>query len=631
MEERPIRQSAVLLAEEPVRVKRKRSSRRKGEKRRVSHDSAQHSAPQESKSVAVDLMEELLDRGMVSSVVSEDKTIEDKKESKPTELLSTTGSSEASSAGMERMMYRALASFQWQRQSAAQAPREIEKQSEKDLEWGMAAMAAPSTNQEQCSFAIDLSDSDEDEEIPVPEPPVPMPVKESKLKRFLKNKRERADSKGHVPSEEQLEASELSEDQTHQLSKKKKVLVWGLVSCVLILFIITISLAISVAKRNSGDTDRDAADTSTEDNEGGNVAPSTPSIQTQAPTEFRNPFLDVSEPPSSSPSLNSLPVPVDSPTESDSQTNIPSTSPVRGTLAPVVMDPATSIPNESPSLRCFETPQELYDAVDIYVGDSFRETPLEDSIASIVYGYPIGTWCVERLDSFQTTFASSREPMMANFSADLDGWNMSGARNLANMFSGAWSFNGSISSWDVSRVTNMQSMFREAKSFNGDLSQWKTVQVRTMNRMFRGANSFEGLNISQWITSSVEDMNRMFWRASKVHVDSLNSWDVSSVTSISGMFWNAQSFNGAIDQWDVSLVRTANDFLRDTLSFNQSLASWNLSSMMSMRRFAFGARMFSQDLCAWEIPETTVVESMFTRTPCPAPNSTTCFSCGGAA
>jgi surface protein len=84
---------------------------------------------------------------------------------------------------------------------------------------------------------------------------------------------------------------------------------------------------------------------------------------------------------------------------------------------------------------CFTTRDELKAAVDRYVQGYWGTTD------SSKYGWPIGSWCVEKVT------------------------------NMSNLFEGLDKFNEDISGWEVGQVTNVREMFYNAISFNQDVSK----------------------------------------------------------------------------------------------------------------------------------------------------------------
>jgi surface protein len=142
---------------------------------------------------------------------------------------------------------------------------------------------------------------------------------------------------------------------------------------------------------------------------------------------------------------------------------------------------------------------------------------------------------------------------------------LTGVREISNMFSDAPRFNGAIGNWDVSNVTQMFAVFRGAESFNQDLSSWDVSGVVEMSEMFKDALSFD---------------------------QDISAWDVSSVKFVTGMFWNARSFNQPIGSWNVSRVESMNGMFVNATEFNQDLGEWDVSSVtgrLGMSGFLLGA------------------------------------------
>lgn len=115
--------------------------------------------------------------------------------------------------------------------------------------------------------------------------------------------------------------------------------------------------------------------------------------------------------------------------------------------------------------KCFESNQELKDAVDSYLLDKTNETLGE------IYGLPIGIWCVKYVQDFSFVFALDRNDnisdLMREFNDDISGWDVSSAVNLDRMFRGLEWFDQDLNSWNVSNVKSMKGTFAFTRRFAG--------------------------------------------------------------------------------------------------------------------------------------------------------------------
>jgi surface protein len=138
--------------------------------------------------------------------------------------------------------------------------------------------------------------------------------------------------------------------------------------------------------------------------------------------------------------------------------------------------------------KCFANGDELRQAVGAYVNSN--NDP--QSTVAQTYGYPIGNWCVDKVDDFSLMFAK-----YTSFNEPLTNWNTGSATTMDKMFMKASSFNQDISHFATGRVTDMARMFRAADAFNSDISSWDVRNVQTMERMFYSANDFNQ-NLCKW-------------------------------------------------------------------------------------------------------------------------------------
>jgi surface protein len=277
-------------------------------------------------------------------------------------------------------------------------------------------------------------------------------------------------------------------------------------------------------------------------------------------------------------------------------------------LLAVILVPRSSPDPSSPlpAHLSFQTTQELYDAVDAYVGTT---SPV-DSTAATVYGYPIGSWDVSRISNFSQVFdGSARNSAIGMFDEDLSNWDVSAASTMHSMFNGAYAFNSNLSAWNVSRVADMSFMFWGASAFNGDLSSWRVDRVASMESMFEGASSFNG-DLALWNVSQVTDMSFMFWGASSFNGD-LSTWRVDQVSNMESMFYNASAFNSDLAMWNVGQVTDMSFMFWGASSFNGDLSSWRVDNVANMESMFYNTKTFNSDVSAWNVDQVINMSSMF--------------------
>lgn len=99
---------------------------------------------------------------------------------------------------------------------------------------------------------------------------------------------------------------------------------------------------------------------------------------------------------------------------------------------------------EVASVEAFKTTQELYDAVDAYLGNALPNIS-PSAFDTQEYGHPIGMWDVSQLTDLSHVFdLHFREKdirlisAIKNFNEDISGWNVSQVETMEGMFYGRW-------------------------------------------------------------------------------------------------------------------------------------------------------------------------------------------------
>ena len=209
-------------------------------------------------------------------------------------------------------------------------------------------------------------------------------------------------------------------------------------------------------------------------------------------------------------------------------------------------------------------------------------------------------------------------------------WNTSAIRQMADMFSECYAFNGSLAGWDVSGNTTFSFTFYGAVAFNQDISSWNTSNVQYMSGMFGSAQNFNK-NISYnpttgaWNTANVITMASMFYGATKFNNGETTNnksaplnWNTGKVTTMESMFRDARAFNQNLNSWNTSKVTNMSSMFRDAKVFNGNISNWDTLSVTSMASMFYGAEVFNQPIFnningtnIWLTNNVTDMSSMF--------------------
>eukprot|EP00392_Amoebophrya_sp_AT5.2_P008904 g8932.t1 len=195
------------------------------------------------------------------------------------------------------------------------------------------------------------------------------------------------------------------------------------------------------------------------------------------------------------------------------------------------------------------------------------------------------------------------------FSADISGWDVSGATDLHFMFHNCTNFNSDISAWDVSKVESFAYMFMNCQNFDQDLGSWNVGNGVDFSGMFSLCKTFDQ-NLAAWNVGNGRDFSVMF---SGTHLFNrpLDPWDVAKAETMPRMFSGCAKFNQPLASWQVGKARDFHLMFEGCAKFNQPLNSWDVSSATDFLGMFQQCAEFAQDLGSWKVSEEARVDDMF--------------------
>ena len=147
----------------------------------------------------------------------------------------------------------------------------------------------------------------------------------------------------------------------------------------------------------------------------------------------------------------------------------------------------------------------------------------------------VSNWDLSNLTSLQGFFCSPRIQHITG----LDTWDVSGISSFDQTFQGASSLSAEsladTEGWDMSSATNLSNMFNgcyQATSF--DLSGWNVENVTNFGNMFAGNYTLTELNVSGWDTSAAQNFNNFIGGTAIEEID-LTSFNTANTTGMNSM------------------------------------------------------------------------------------------------
>eukprot|EP00392_Amoebophrya_sp_AT5.2_P002858 g2863.t1 len=197
------------------------------------------------------------------------------------------------------------------------------------------------------------------------------------------------------------------------------------------------------------------------------------------------------------------------------------------------------------------------------------------------------------------------------FTADVSGWDVSGATHLEGMFQGCEKFNCDIAAWDVSKVANFSSMFSGCKEFDQNLAAWSVGNGVDFFGMFESCKKFDQ-DLASWNVAKGVRFSFMFRNCEKFDQD-LASWNVANGVHFSAMFFGCRLFNRNLDPWDVAKAETMQAMFCRCDAFSQPLASWQVGRVADFSDMFDDCASFSQDVSSWNVNETASLRGIVLR------------------
>lgn len=217
----------------------------------------------------------------------------------------------------------------------------------------------------------------------------------------------------------------------------------------------------------------------------------------------------------------------------------------------------------------------------------------------------IRNWNVSNVTDFSFMFATPDSDAVPHaFNQPLDGWDVSAARFMNNMFEGG-TFSQPLEAWDVRHVEDFTRMFSRS-GFNASLAGWNLSSATSVEHMLH--QSPFNSDTTNWVLPS--NAKGLVNGARDFNHASALSWDVSGVTNMEGLFQGARAFNQDISGWDVSNVTNMKDMFAGFTSFNRDISGWDVSNVSIFDGMFYDARDFSFSLGGWPLSKTGVSMSL---------------------
>eukprot|EP00392_Amoebophrya_sp_AT5.2_P009772 g9800.t1 len=236
------------------------------------------------------------------------------------------------------------------------------------------------------------------------------------------------------------------------------------------------------------------------------------------------------------------------------------------------------------------------------------------------YG-PLRIWDLSLLSDLRSLLPNCRSDMARQgwpillpdeleiFSADVSGWDVSGATDLSDMLHGCRRFNSDVSAWDVSKAENFAYMFCSCAEFDQNLAAWNVGNGVNFSGMFANCWKFDQ-DLASWNVGNGVDFAQMFSLCVKFD-QNLAAWDVGNGVDFSEMFQCCHSFNRNLDPWDVAKAVTMRAMFARCYAFNQPLSSWQVGRVEDFSGMFESCASFAQDVGSWNVNETASLHGMF--------------------
>lgn len=268
---------------------------------------------------------------------------------------------------------------------------------------------------------------------------------------------------------------------------------------------------------------------------------------------------------------------------------------------PQLVEPTTV---QVPTTKCFESNDELRMAIHEWFNTNRSTT----SNVSLLYGFPIGKWCVDAITNFTEIF-KDQTSFTGTEGDDISGWNVSSGVSFRNIFHNCYNFAGSLFLWDTSKAVDMSGMFYNCHIFQFDLYNFNTSACTDMSYMFYNAKQFSSA-LFNFNFASVTNMSYMLAGMESFNTN-VYSWDTKSLIDVSGMFRDNILFNNSVFP-NTTLVTDMSYMFAGATAYTDpegSIYNWNTTNVRNMSHMFDGATSFSKSL--YDIDVSNVIDMSY--------------------
>ncbi len=174
-----------------------------------------------------------------------------------------------------------------------------------------------------------------------------------------------------------------------------------------------------------------------------------------------------------------------------------------------------------------------------------------------------------------------------------------------------------LESWDLSRTRKLAEMFEGCSSLRKVcLSSWNVSAVEDFHGLFKGCRNLHEISVGDWDVSSAKDCSELFYGCQKLKVIPVEHWNLSNAESLEAMFAGCSGLESLpLGKWHFPKVRSLQNLFLECKNLKElDVGAWDISNCEDLSGlFSCCSSLEKLDVSKWRPRKARDLSCLFNR------------------